>query len=144
MGGLTVKFGGEKIPVMITKVNRNLTPEISNKTQEIENVSGVEFVYSKYKEKRITIEYAINNRTARQLKEFRRRTAGIIYSNEPKMLVFSDEPDLYYNAILSGEPRLEEEYLRSTGTLTFLVPDGLAHSTVEKVFPAEFNADGIL
>ena len=41
MGGLTVKFGGEKIPVMITKVNRNLTPEISNKTQEIENVSGV-------------------------------------------------------------------------------------------------------
>lgn len=144
MGYLKAYFDGKEIPVRILKVNRNLTPNISNKMQEIESVSGAEFVYSKYKEKSITIEYVINNRMARQLSEFRRNTAGIIYSVEPKKLIFSDEPDLYYDAVLDGEAKLDEEYLQSTGTLTFLVPDGLAHSTVEKVFPASPNADGIL
>ena len=144
MGYLTAHFDGKKIPVRIIKVNRNLTPNISNKIQEIESVSGAEFVYSKYKEKSITIEYLINNRTARDLSEFRRNAPGIVYSNEPKKLIFSDEPDLYYNAILDGEAKLDEEYLQSTGMLTFLVPDGLAHSTVEKVFPAFPNTDGIL
>lgn len=144
MGYLTAYFDGKEIPVRITRVNRNLTPNISNKMEEIESVSGAEFVYSKYKEKSITIEYTISNRTARQLSEFRRNAAGIVYSDKPKKLIFSDEPNLYYDAILDGEGKLSEEYLRSTGTLTFLVPDGLAHSAVEKVFPAVPNADGIL
>ena len=144
MGLLKVVFGGQEIPVKITRVNRNLHPEVVNKTQEIESVSGVEFVYSKYKEKNITIEYEICNRTARQLSEFRRNVAGILHSKEPRQLIFSDEPHLYYNAVLSGEPKLDEEYLASAGSLTFLVPDGLAHSTVEKTFPASLNADGIL
>lgn len=144
MGLLKAVFGGQEIPVKITRVNRNLHPEVVNKTQEIESVSGVEFVYSKYKEKNITIEYEICNRTARQLSEFRRNVAGILHSKEPRQLIFSDEPHLYYNAVLSGEPKLDEEYLASAGSLTFLVPDGLAHSTVEKTFPASLNADGIL
>lgn len=144
MGYLKAYFDGNEIPVKIIKVNRNLTPNISNKIQEIESISGAEFVYSKYKEKSIVIEYMISNRTARQLSEFRREVSGIIYSAAPKMLIFSDEPNLYYNAILDGEAKLDEDYLQSTGTLTFLVPDGLAHSTVEKSFPAALNADGIL
>ena len=144
MGLLKAVFGGQEIPVKITRVNRNLHPEVVNKTQEIESVSGVEFVYSKYKEKNITIEYEICNRTARQLSEFRRNVAGILHSKEPRQLIFSDEPHLYYNAVLSGEPKLDEEYLASAGSLTFLVPDGLAHSTVEKTFPASPNAEGIL
>ena len=135
MGYLKAYFDGKEIPVRILKVNRNLTPNISNKMQEIESVSGAEFVYSKYKEKSITIEYVINNRMARQLSEFRRNTAGIIYSVEPKKLIFSDEPDLYYDAVLDGEAKLDEEYLQSTGTLTFLVPDGLAHSTRGESLP---------
>ena len=56
MGYLTAYFDGKEIPVRITRVNRNLTPNISNKMEEIESVSGAEFVYSKYKEKSITIE----------------------------------------------------------------------------------------
>lgn len=144
MGYLTAYFDGRKLPVKITKVNRNVTPEISNKLREIESVSGAEFAYSKYKEKSITIEYVISNQTARQLSDFRRSAAGLIYSEEPKKLIFSDEPNLYYEAILSGEAKLDENYLQSTGTLTFVVPDGLAHSTVEKVFPASPNANGIM
>ena len=38
-------YGRQEIPVKIAKVNRNLHPEAVNKTQEIESVSGVAFVW---------------------------------------------------------------------------------------------------
>ena len=144
MGLLKASYDGVFIPVEITKVNRNLTPPISNNTQTIGNRNGAAFLYSTHGESSIQIEYSIRNSTARDLSNFRRDTAGIIYSTEPKRLVFSDEHDLYYNAILSGEQTLDEEWLRSNGTLTFLVPDGLAHSTIEKTFSASLNSGGVM
>lgn len=144
MGLLTATYGGVTIPVKITKLDRNLTPAINNNTKSIGNSNGVSFLYSNYGENTITFEYVIDNRTARNLSEFRRKTAGIIYSKEPQRLIFSDEPNLYYDAILSGQPALNENYLKSTGTMSFMVPDGLAHSVVEKTFNATKNSSGLL
>lgn len=144
MGLLTATYGGIEIPVKITKLDRNLTPPINNNTKSLGNSNGVSFLYSNYGENTITFEYVIDNRTARNLSEFRRKTAGIIYSKEPQRLIFSDEPNLYYDAILSGQPALNENYLKSTGTMSFMVPDGLAHSVVEKTFNATKNSTGIL
>lgn len=144
MGLLTATYGGVEIPVKITKLDRNLTPPINNNTKSLGNSNGVSFLYSNYGENTITFEYVIDNRTARNLSEFRRKTAGIIYSKEPQRLIFSDEPNLYYDAILSGQPALNENYLKSTGTMSFMVPDGLAHSVVEKTFTAAKNSSGIL
>lgn len=143
MGALKVTFGGEVIPVKITKLNRNLTPAVSNQTRETGQNDGVSLVYSRREEKRLSLDYIIDNRLAKELSEFRRKTAGTLYSKTEKELIFSDEPTLYYNAILDGEQQLNEEFLSSSGTLTFLVPDGLAHSKVEKTFSA-VNTNGIL
>lgn len=144
MGMLTATYGGVTIPVKITKLDRNLTPPINNNTKSLGNANGVTFLYSNYGENTITFDYVIDNRTARNLSEFRRKTAGIIYSKEPQRLIFSDEPNLYYDAILSGQPNLSEDYLKSTGSMSFMVPDGLAHSTVEKTFNASKNSSGIM
>ena len=144
MGMLTATFGGATIPVKITKLDRNLTPPINNNTQSLGNSNGVSFLYSNYGENTISFDYIIDNRMANDLSDFRRKTAGIIYSAEPKRLIFSDEPNLYYNAIITGQPTLNEDYLKSTGTLTFMVPDGVAHSTVEKTFQAVPNSSAVL
>lgn len=143
MGLLTATFGGVVIPVKITKLNRNLTPAVSNKTQSIGNGDGVELVYSRREEKRISFDYVIDNRLAKDLSDFRRKTAGILNSKIARELIFSDEPTLYYDAILDGEQTLAEDFLSSSGSLTFLVPDGVAHSKVEKTFSA-VNTNGIL
>ncbi len=144
MGLLTVTYGGIRIPVKITKLNRNLMPPITNNTQTIGNSDGGSFSSSRYGENTITFDYMIDNRMAKDLSEFLVETAGIIHSKELKQLIFSDEPDLYYEAILSGEQTLNEEYLNSTGTLTFIEPNGLAHSTVEKTFSAVSKQYGVL
>lgn len=139
MGLLKMKFNGIEIPIKITKVNRNPGPEVSNNTLTIGSKNGEDFLYNRYSSKKIQIEYQIENRTARDLSEFRRNLAEMLHFREPKQVIFSDEPNLYYNAILDGEPTLEEDDMYSTGTVTILVPDGLAHSMVEKTFQAKLN-----
>ena len=144
MGYLTATYGGVDLPVKITKLNRNLTPPISNTTKQIEGKNGAELSYSTYGPKTISLEYKIRNGTAEGISEFRRKMGGILNSEEEKRLIFSDEPNLYYDAVPDREGILNEEYIISEGTLTFLVPDGLAHSTTEKTFEASANSDGVL
>ena len=137
MGLLKATYGGVEIPVKITRLDRNLTPSITNNTRSIENINAGEFLYSTYSPKQIMMEFQITNSTARELSEFRRRMAEILYSDEPKRLIFSDEPNIYYEAIVDGEPVLEEDDMYSSGTITWLIPDGVAYST------AEFSFDGV-
>lgn len=131
MGLLKATYGGVEIPVKITRLDRNLTPSITNNTRSIENINAGEFLYSTYSPKQIVMEFQITNSTARELSEFRRRMAEILYSDEPKRLIFSDEPSIYYEAIVDGEPVLGEDDMYSTGTITWLIPDGVAYSTAE-------------
>lgn len=137
MGLLKATYGGVEIPVKITRLDRNLTPSITNNTRSIENINAGEFLYSTYSPKQIVMEFQIANSTARELSEFRRRMAEILYSDEPKRLIFSDEPTIYYDAIVDGEPVLEEDDMYSSGSITWLIPDGVAYST------AEFTFDGV-
>lgn len=134
MGLLKATYDGVEIPVKITGLNRNLMPPITVNTRSVENVNGGEFTNSTYSPKQITMEFQIPNSTARGLSEFRRKMPEILYSEEPKRLIFSDEPDIYYEAIVDGEPVLEENDMYSTGTITWLIPDGVAYSTAEKNF----------
>lgn len=137
MGLLKATYGGVEIPVKITRLDRNLTPSITNNTRSIENINAGEFLYSTYSPKQIVMEFQIANSTARELSEFRRRMAEILYSKEPKRLIFSDEPSIYYEAIVDGEPVLGEDDMYSSGSITWLIPDGVAYST------AEFTFDGV-
>lgn len=144
MGILKAIFEGTEIPVNITKVNRNITPKYTAQTKTFGNRSGAEFINTKYEQKTISIEYQVSNQTASNLAEFRRKTAGMVGKKELGRLIFSDEPNLYYEAILEGEAELSEADFASSGNITFLVPDGVAHSTVEKTFSADPNASNVL
>lgn len=134
MGLLKATYGGVEIPVKITRLDRNLSPSIVNCTRSIETVNGSEFLYSNYLQKQIVMEFRIKNSTARELSVFRRKMSKLLRSKEPKKLVFSDEPHLFYNAVLDGEPALEENDMYSTGSITWLIPDGVAYSNTEKEF----------
>lgn len=132
MGLLKAIFNEKQLPIMITKVNRNITPSFTNQTVSIGSAKGEIFQYNVYKSKLIEISYQIYNRRAEDLANFRRSLSAMICTDEPKKLIFSDEPNIYYNAILDGEQTLEEAEYKSSGTLRFLIPDGVAHSVSEK------------
>ena len=57
MGLLTATFGGQNLPIKITKLDRNLTPPMKNTTQTVGNRDGAALQYSAFEESTITIDY---------------------------------------------------------------------------------------
>lgn len=133
MGLLKATLNGKELPIKITKVNRNVMPNMKNKTVQISGRNGEVYQQTSYGAKTISIEYQINNRIAKDLTKFRRDLSGLLYYSEPKRLIFSDEPNLYYDAIVTGEQTLDENDDISNGIITFSVPSGCAFSVAEKI-----------
>ena len=61
MGLLKAIFNEKELPIMITKVNRNITPSFTNETVSIGSAKGEIFQYNVYKSKQIEISYQIYN-----------------------------------------------------------------------------------
>nr|DAM19816.1 MAG TPA: distal tail protein [Caudoviricetes sp.] len=59
----------------------------------------------------------------------RRSLAAAIDANEPQQLIFGDEPDKYYLAIVDSQPTFTEGFRSGTISISFVCPDGgIAHS----------------
>ncbi|HEP1568297.1 phage tail protein [Streptococcus suis] len=65
----------------------------------------------------------------------KRKLAKYFETDSEAKLLFSDEPNVYYLARKTGKiPTREGRGYWSTGTVTFLIPDGVAHSTTYRRF----------
>ncbi|KAA4221629.1 phage tail protein, partial [Bacteroides ovatus] len=77
------------------------------------------------------------------INKIREQVAGLFNQDEERMLVFSDEPDRYYKAILIDKTELDGiQSWYDTAKLTFLIPDGVAHSTSYKKITDFTESDG--
>lgn len=102
----------------------------NNRLLDMDNTPrvGSLFKESKIDVKKISVDFSIWTRDRNTVKH---DLAKIFNYPEPVKLTFSDEPDKYYLAIVEGEiPMQEESIKRSRGTVTFTIPDGVAHSVV--------------
>lgn len=138
----TVKYDGNFLTdhMRIIDVHRNLGAGITSTTEE--NVfSGADFVRSRRDKSTIEVEF----RTFDNIVTVRRILAKLTSSPIPTELIFSDEPNLFYQAIRQGEITLTESKskLFATGTITFLIPAGEAESVDTKVLN-ESNSGGEL
>lgn len=99
-------------------------------------------VIQRYKidSKKITVSFSIWTRDRNTVKH---QLASIFNQSEPKRLLFSDEPDKYYLALVVDEIQMQEASIkRSYGTITFLIPDGVAHSVTYKKVTDYTESDG--
>ena len=92
--------------------------------------------------KYIKVDFSIWSEDRNTLKH---KLAGIFNVDGPKELIFSDEPDKYYLAMIIDDISMQEmSGRRSIGSIKFIVPDGVAHSSAYKDFNSEANAKGTL
>lgn len=101
---------------------------------------GTDFLYTTYKQKIIPMPFTMLEDLKTKYDELER----ILNVDEPKPLVFGNVPDRMYYAIPSADFNFEDYECFGEGEITWLIPDGLAHSTTEKTFQASLNEDGIL
>lgn len=101
---------------------------------------GADFSYTTYKQKQIPMPYTV----LESLSEKHDDLVRILNVDEPKELIFGNIPDRVFYAIPTGDLDFDDYECFGEGTITWLIPDGLAHSAVEKTFPASLNEDGVL
>ena len=90
--------------------------------------------------KYIKVDFSIWSKDRNTLKH---KLAGIFNVDSPKELTFSDEPDKYYLAMVVDDISMQEASgRRSNGSIKFIIPDGVAHSSVYKRFDSDKNATG--
>lgn len=134
---LSVKYNGVELAEYIS-VLKGFTPYDSPEWQPQLNDSGTgkgsDFQVTYYKEKEIEMPFDIDIDTE-NIDELKR----ILNVSEPKPLIFGSVPDRVFYAIPSGNLDFEEMRVYGTGTIVWLVPDGVAYSLVEKTFQAKLN-----
>ncbi|WP_460413987.1 distal tail protein Dit [Lacticaseibacillus paracasei] len=107
--------------LLVTRnVGQNRVPQLD----QVGRSDGKMFSYIRADEGTITVTAIVRT----DVNKKRRLLADALTTSTPAKLIFADEPDIYYNAISTGQITLDEAYLHNTLTITFTVPDGIAHS----------------
>lgn len=115
--------------VEIHDVRRNIGNNRSIATSYTSTI-GVNVQQQTIDAKFIEVEFSIWSKDRNTLKH---KLAGIFNVSSAKKLVFSDEPDKYYLAMpIESISMQETSGRRSTGSMKFIVPDGVAHSSTYK------------
>lgn len=120
-------FGGHKIGSASLQFSaaRGVLPEIENSTQTIGLTDGETLLNSRLKARIIPVTYDF---VALSRREFERQLAPLLYSTDVQKLVIDDRPDEFWLAKVDGKIDMDRAYFLGTGTINFLVPDGVAHS----------------
>lgn len=141
---LVVKFNGVDITKYITVLDGFTVHSGTNwdpSCVSVSGKSGESFTHTRYKAKEIPMPFAIKGDINTKYDE----VSKALSVSDPKELTFSNIPDRMFYAIPKGNFEFTELNKTSgIGTITWLIPDGLAHSTTEKTFQASENASGVL
>lgn len=137
--GLSVKYNDIELNKYLSVlkgftpfVGAEWNPEVSS---AVETNCGVDFLYTKYGSKILEMPFEING----DLEEKCDALQKILNVSEPKPLIFGNLPQKMFYAVPTGTLDFEEIAMFGTGTITWLIPDGLAHATTKKTYEAHRN-----
>lgn len=116
-----------KLFYSVTNIKRNIGSNWSNTTSP--RLQGSEFLYNALGAKIISFDYEINGTFFDEINANKELLAKYINVKAPVPLIFNDEPNKVWYVVPDGEQSFEQ----TTGTLTFLVPNGYAESVDTKV-----------
>ncbi|EKQ17853.1 phage tail fiber protein [Lacticaseibacillus paracasei] len=124
-------FGGHKIGSSSLQFSaaRGIFSEVENTTQPVGTSDGEMLVRSRLKSRIIPVTYDF---VALSRREFERQLAPLLYSSGVQKLIIDDRPDEFWYAKVDGKIDMDRAYFLGTGTINFLVPDGIAHSVATK------------
>ncbi|CDN24539.1 phage-related tail component [Lacticaseibacillus rhamnosus] len=124
-------FGGRKIGSSVLQFSaaRGITSEIENTSHSVGISDGEMLINSRLKSRIIPVTYDF---VALSRREFERQLAPLLYSSGVQKLIIDDRPDEFWYAKVDGKIDMDRAYFLGTGTINFLVPDGIAHSVATK------------
>lgn len=116
-----------KLFYSVTNIKRNIGSNWVNTTSP--RLQGAEFLYNALGGKPISFDYEINGTFFDEINANKELLAKYLNVKKPVPLIFNDEPNKVWYVVPDGEQSFEQ----TTGTLTFLVPNGYAESVDTKI-----------
>ncbi|WP_346222713.1 distal tail protein Dit [Lacticaseibacillus rhamnosus] len=132
--GVTITYAGVDITqwMYVQMVERDIGTNHVNTMQKVGISDGQMLQYMSRDVKTIVVTGIVMND---DLVPLRRSLATAIDADEPQQLIFGDEPDKYYLAIVDSQPTFTEGFRSGTISISFICPDGgIAHSVATKTF----------
>lgn len=128
---LSVKFNGNELNKYIS-VLRGFTPRkgVSWDPQLAElsaGTRGTKYKTTAYKSKTIPMPFSIEGDIETKYNELQK----ILNVKEPKELIFGSTPNKVYYAVPSGDLDLDEILCFGSGTINWVIPEGVAYSAAE-------------
>ncbi|MFD1441387.1 distal tail protein Dit [Lacticaseibacillus hegangensis] len=138
MAGISLNYNGVELSQWfdVTDVQRNIGTSHVNSMTKVGRTDGQLWQYMSRDTKTITISGIVTNAN---LANLRRDLGAALDVDEPKRLIIGDDIGVYYLAIYDGQPTIAEDWRSGTISLTFIVPDGIAHSVATETVT---NTDG--
>ncbi|MDB8711679.1 phage tail family protein, partial [[Ruminococcus] gnavus] len=134
---LSVKFDDQELGRYLSVLSGFSPFSGANRESELldgtESAKGEDFGYITYKSKTIEMPFEIKGDILASYDAIQK----ILNVTEPKRLVFGNYPDRYFYAVPDGDFDITQVAMFGKGTITWLIPDGVAYST------AEFAFDGV-
>ncbi|PLW59433.1 distal tail protein Dit [Lactococcus lactis] len=138
----SIKLGNNELMdyMIINDVRRGISTGMTN-TTENSSGDGASLLSSNLSSKTIEVDFTI----LKDLNETKRIIGKFTGIKQLQRIIFSDEPNLFWEVIIDGEIKVTEHNngKYTTGTLIFLVPSGEAESVDTKVLN-ESNSGGEL
>ncbi|TEA91106.1 phage tail fiber protein [Lacticaseibacillus paracasei] len=132
--GIKITYAGVDITqwMYVQMVKRDVGTNHVNTMQKVGISDGQMLQYMSRDVKPIVVTGIVMND---DLVPLRRSLAAAIDTDEPQQLIFGDEPDKYYLAIVDSQPTFTEGFRSGTISISFVCPDGgIAHSVATKTF----------
>lgn len=132
--GMTITYAGVNITqwMYVQMVERDVGTNHVNTMQKVGISDGQMLQYMSRDVKTIVVTGIVMND---DLVPLRRSLAAAIDADEPQQLIFGDEPDKYYLAIVDSQPTFTEGFRSGTISISFICPDGgIAHSVATQTF----------
>lgn len=127
----TFTFDGKETKHLFQIAKLNI-PFLSKENEffQIGNTDGKKFRNTRLGDYTLSIDgFVIKDNTGKTVPQVMDELKALVNSDEPRKLVFDIFPDRYFNAIFTGAEEYDATDLKYTPlTLTFDVPDGLAHA----------------
>lgn len=132
-------YGGiraEDLFLQTSHVRRDIMPPVNVVTVPIPGRDGDQFVQANLDMRTITIDvFIIGTDMADAENKVYEISAFLDPHTGPKPLIFDDNTDLIYDAVVQGATDITQILALKQGQITFLVPDALGYSATEETIP---------
>lgn len=121
--------------IRVIQIHRPLLPPVQSKTMSIPDRHGTYYLGYEYEPLEIRIEVALVAPSLSAFPQAKRRIAEWLSPEGGlRELIFDDEQDKKYKAVLEGSSELEQILALGKGELTFLIPDPFAYAVEDDIF----------